>query len=284
MKRTFEISLPSFQIKDLLKPGFLLVVAGLAVSIGAVYWKLAIHPYFVVDKAILRAATVQMYAPESGKIESYSCEEGAQFHKGQFLLSLHNSLLFSQLKRAESEVSLCQQKIESEKQRLDGAMQQYLQIQSEIGLAEPLDSILSDIQEAQQLQSDLEHELISLQSERDAVQRKIDQLGLPAPFEGVVLRRYKDMGENAAAGETVLLVCDAKQRWIETEIPERLLNLVLHGTTAVVEFPSYPNQTWKSTVSWISPVVEEGKFKVRLVAENLPPQPGLSAKVKIRIR
>ena len=284
MKRTFEISLPSFHIKDLLKPGFLLIIAGLAVIVGSIYWKLMIHPYFVVDKAILRAATVQIYAPESGKIESYTCEEGAPFRKGQFLLSLHNGLLFSQLKSSESQIALCQQKIESEKERLDGAMQQYLQLQNEIGLAEPLDSILSDIQEAQQSQSDLEHELASLQLEKAAVQRKIDQLGLPAPFEGVVLRRYKEMGEMAVAGESILLVCDSKQRWIETEIPERFLSLVKNGTSAVVEFSSYPNQKWNSSVSWISPIVEDGKFRVRLVAENLPLQPGLSAKAKIRIR
>ncbi len=249
----------------------------LGVGLGAYWWK-AIRPFYTTQQAILQSATMQISAVESGKLEGYAFQEGDFFHQGQFLLSIQNGLLSGQLNNLESEIENAKLRIEEEKERLEQAMQSYIHAQPEV-----MDIFLSDVQEAQQNGADLEQELTILLSERDSLKKKIEGLSSPAPFEGIVLRQLKQAGEFATAGESVLLVCDAKQRWVEAEIPESLLTYVQIGSVATVEFLSYPGKKWSASISWISPIVENGKFKVKLVADHFPLQSGLSAKASIRI-
>jgi multidrug efflux pump subunit AcrA (membrane-fusion protein) len=64
---------------------------------------------------------------------------------------------------------------------------------------------------------------------------------------------------------------------------EAMLALIQPGLPARIEFLSLPGQKWNGQVSWVSPIVDAGKVKIRLTADQLPLRPGLSAKISVKV-
>lgn len=278
-RRTLQISIPRFEWKYLFSLPALAIGVCLLACAGGVYWWKAVRPYYVAERAVLQVPMLQIYTTQSGILESYPFEEGGRFLQGQYLLCQNNEVWSAEMREIDQDISIYKQQIHEEKERLDQCMQRYIQAQFD----PEVDSILAQVQNAQQNGVELERELTMLQNEKLAIEKKMEPLFYAAPFDGIVLRHLKQKGELIGPGEAVLQVCNAKERWIEAEVPELLLGSLQVGAPATVEFPSFPGRKWSGSVSWISPLVEEGKVRVKLQAENLPLHPGLSAKTSIRI-
>jgi multidrug resistance efflux pump len=280
-KRIIEISLPNIRIANFFKLPLLAAYLAVGLIGGMLYWWKEVRPYFKPEKAVLFAPTFQVFASEDGKLESYSFEEGALFHKGESLFSIGHGLLSSQLAQIESEIRSCITRRQNEKVRLEQTMELFMQTQGEVslGVSDPsaLEAVLNEVQQTQQAESDLEQELSFLNSEKTALSLKIEDHAMRAPFEGVILKKYKEMGEVTKVGEPIFLICNAKDRWIETAVPEGLLGSLRIGSLAKISFPSFPGKQWQGTLAWVSPTVDHGLIKVRVKAENLPLQPGLSS-------
>ncbi|HEY4254718.1 MAG TPA: efflux RND transporter periplasmic adaptor subunit [Chlamydiales bacterium] len=280
----FQIRVPSIPWKRLFSWPVLLTVVFLgALFSGYTYWAKKIRPFLHLEEAQLCIGNMQLYAPEGGRIVGRVWEEGEFFQRGQTLFSLDHEKSRSMQKEFDVRMGLSTENWEKEKENLEAVMQKYLHLQMEKAPQEFIDRILVDVQEAQQKIMQIEEETSLLEAEKIALESVRNQQSVLAPFDGMILRNFKQVGEMALSGEPILLILNSQSLWVETEIEEEKLSAVKVGLPATVEFKSFRSKKWAAHVSWISPIVEKGKIKVRLAGDNFPVNPGLSAQVSIKI-
>jgi RND family efflux transporter MFP subunit len=174
---------------------------------------------------------------------------------------------------------------------------------------DPLVSLRSDIQqltveslEQQRKKAEFDYKAAKalfeddVQSENDALTMEVEfkrvdnqlsmakadlrQRTLLAPFDGVVVRRFKDPGESIAESEPVLQVMRVDELKLLFHLEARLLPFITLGQKIPVSFPALPQvEGMAGTVHFIDPVVDarSGLFRVRLLLDNQKEQikPGL---------
>ena len=277
-KQTLQITIPKIDKKWLWSKPFLFGCLALFALGSITYWWKAVRPFYRTTEGILVVSAMQIYPTAEGRIE-FSLQEGQKFETGQSMFTMIDAHLAHQMAEIMRKITLCKDHFEKEKNRLDQLMQRYIQFQHSL----EVDAILMQVKEAQEKSSFLEEELQRLHVEKSAIQKKIDALQVLAPYDGVVLRHLKTNGERAETDKPVLVICNVKEKWVEIEIPENFLGRVRIGADALIEFSSFEGQKWRGSIAWISPLVEQGKIRMKLSAPALPLQPGLSAKASIQI-
>jgi multidrug resistance efflux pump len=280
----FQIRIPTFPWRKLFSLQILLPVLFFgAIFSGYTYWAKKVHPFLRLEKATLCASTAQLCTPDPGRIVGKSWEEGDFFRQGETLFALDHEKSHSMQKEFDVRMNLCNETLEKEKENLEAVMQQYLHLQMEKAPQEFIDKILMAVQESQQKIMQIEEDDSLLEAERIALQSVRNQQSMLAPFDGMVLKSFKQVGEMAAGGESVLSILNSRALWVETEVPEAKLSSLKVGLPATVEFTSFRGKKWAAHVSWVSPVVEKGLIKIRLTGDGFPINPGLSAQVSIKI-
>ena len=137
--------------------------------------------------------------------------------------------------------------------------------------------------------TDLHQQNILAQSEFDNAQAKFrvadaaateaeTMLGytkITAPFDGVVTRKYADVGDLASPGKPLLEMEDARDLRLEADVPEAVISHLALGDKLAVRLSSVTN-VLEGVVSEISPSADPNS-RTFLVKLDLPPAPGLRA-------
>jgi multidrug resistance efflux pump len=150
------------------------------------------------------------------------------------------------------------------------------------------------VEEAQLKVDAAQAKMSALQSDIEALDR--NQSASKAPFDGVILKRYKNETAFLNVGEIVYQLCDLEKVWIESVIPEKNLSSISLGTSARVYFTAYPGQEFLGQVSYIGPATrnkmdphidaeKEVVIPIRISLEKKEKlfKPGLSARVALQI-
>lgn len=110
-------------------------------------------------------------------------------------------------------------------------------------------------------------------------------LTLRAPMSGVVVEKAVLAGQKIMAGETLFRVADLRTVWVEGEIFERDLASIRPGVRVEVEFPAYPGEVHRGTLSYVYPTVDPATrtTRVRIALPNaaLRLRPGLYATIRL---
>ena len=221
------------------KNGLLALLVGL-LSFGAFHWWKNVHPFFKIENATLSVLTLEVHSEEAGQLAHSSLDEGDSFQAGQSLFSLDSNVSMKRLQEIDRKIGIYRQQIEQTKSKVDQAMEQYLYLQKELTLvgktSELLDQILEEAQKMQGHCFQIEKELFALQAERSEIEKAVSKRTFISDFEGVVLRRFKQMGDAVEAKEVVFLIANNQKRWVEAEIPEKMLTTVKIGSPGFIEF------------------------------------------------
>jgi len=99
-----------------------------------------------------------------------------------------------------------------------------------------------------------------LRSEVARIRARIDSAQLRSPITGIVVSRNLESaaGEHLVAGDPFAQVIDLKSAVVLIAIPERDASLLRPGEGAAVKLDSFPQRTWRSTVSVVSPQAQAG--------------------------
>src|SRR5581483_11725328 len=79
---------------------------------------------------------------------------------------------------------------------------------------------------------------------------------LRAPFEGVVLVRQAELGEVVSPGTPIVTLADLAHLWIRVYVPETDLGRVRWGQSVSVRTDTYPGNTYRGIVSFVSSEAE----------------------------
>ncbi|MBN2412053.1 efflux RND transporter periplasmic adaptor subunit [candidate division KSB1 bacterium] len=88
------------------------------------------------------------------------------------------------------------------------------------------------------------------------INRQLADTRILAPVSGTVVEKYMDQGELAGPGSPLFLIADLSKMWIKMYITEADFGRVKPGGAAWLETGLQPPQTFKGTITWISPKAE----------------------------
>jgi len=190
-------------------------------------------------------------AKVSGKIEQMLVVPGQNVKAGELLVQLDAREVQAQLDQAAA----VRQQAESDLKRATDLFQQRILSQSEY------DSAQSKFRVA------------------DAVATEAKTLlgytRVTAPFEGVITRKYADVGDLAAPGKSLLEMEDARDLRLEADVPEAVIGRLTLGDKLGVRVSGATNEL-PGVVSEIAPSADPNS-RTFLVKLDLPPTPGLRA-------
>jgi multidrug resistance efflux pump len=165
-----------------------------------------------------------------------------------------------------------------------------------LGEQENVQKHLDFLEESQRKSEEAERRAASLQKELESAELESKKGSYFAPFDGVILKRYKNEGEVCAIGERVFSLCDLDRLWVEAEVVEAEIHKIAVGTPAVVRINAYPNKKFTGKVCYIGsataaksdhlPWSDRGEtIPIKIALETKDPilKPGLSAKVDLKV-
>lgn len=260
------------------------------------YWQYLARSYVKIDVGYVDASTVRIPTAEPGTLLELFVKEGDLVEMGTALFSVENPLILEKQRKAQVGLLELRKELQVYKNQSEQAMQNYL---SDLGVRseKEVDLHLQAMQEAQIKAAQIEGQLQASQEELRLLQTQSGKSILRAPCKAVVIHLEKTIGDQVAAGESILTLFDISRPWIEAEVPEKLLHLLQVGQKASIYLTAYPGQTWDGSVSWIGPAtvskIKGSTFKadqeliavkISLPEKDFPVKPGLSAKVCIKVK
>jgi membrane fusion protein (multidrug efflux system) len=113
-----------------------------------------------------------------------------------------------------------------------------------------------------------------LRSEADRAHARLDSARLRSPIAGVVVtpNLQNVAGQHLEAGATFAQVLDINSAVVQIAISERDATLLSAGQLAAIKLDSYPQRTWRASVSVVSPEATAGDgertFTVEVPVQN----------------
>jgi multidrug efflux system membrane fusion protein len=112
----------------------------------------------------------------------------------------------------------------------------------------------------------------------------LDEKTIIAPFDGYVLRVYKERGETVARVEKIIELVNFSTLYAESYLDSKWLGSIRKGDIVQLDIPHLDDRSREATVENVDPVAEpaSGLFRVRVVLGNgdLSIPAGVPAKVK----
>ncbi len=115
-------------------------------------------------------------------------------------------------------------------------------------------------------------EMRSAQARIDLLKNKLDKHIILSPIDGIVIERYKSLGEYAMIGESLFTLAEKDSKYIEIELDERNLPRISRSQTVFISTEFYPENKIEGTIDYIAPSVDPNKgtvkVKVRLIGQE----------------
>jgi RND family efflux transporter MFP subunit len=187
----------------------------------------------------------------SGRIEKMLVVPGQNVKTGELLAQLEAREVQAQLDQARA----VRQQAESDLKRAADLFQQKILSQSEY------DSAQSKFRVA---------DAVAVEAET-----LLGYTRVIAPFDGVITRKYTDMGDLASPGKPLLEMEDDRNLRIEVDVPEAVIGRVALGDKLQVRVSGVTNEL-DGVIGEIAPSADSNS-RTFLVKLDLPPAPGLRA-------
>jgi membrane fusion protein (multidrug efflux system) len=180
-------------------------------AVGLLYWWFGVHPYVSTDDARVSATLVRV-APEGagGRVVELDAAEGDTVTAGEVLIRLDPATAQAELERATAQAALA---------RRDLARAQQLAAQRGVS-ARQLDQA-----RAAAAAADAGESLARL---------ALDRCVLRSPFDGVVVQKSTDVGNQLETGQTGVTVADLGHAWVAGNVEETEVGRLKPGQPATV--------------------------------------------------
>jgi len=213
------------------------------------------------DATVAGQHLVTIAAPMDGNVQTVYAHEGQRVNAGDLLGTLNDWQWRSDLAAAEAKYQ-----------------ESMLTMQNDLARGAPQAG-------ADRAQTEF------LRSEVARIRARIDSAQLRSPITGIVVTPNLEnaAGKHLAAGDSFAQVLDLKSAVVEVAIPERDASLLQAGQTAAVKLDSFPQRTWRSQVSVVSPQAQAGDgvrtFNAEVPVSNTDAvlRAGMSGRAKISI-
>ena len=245
------------------------------------------QPLVASVEPVTRATLAADFA---GVVLDRTFEEGQRVAKGQPLVSIDAEVMGARHAAAEAavrsaEAQLERARIEAANTAREAARQESLFRRNAAPEKEFLDARSAD-DRAQASIAVSEAEVAQRQAEAREMELMLAKASVASPLDGVVERRYAEIGQWLDSGDPVADVVQLDPLFVRVGVPERVVTSVKPGDTAEVMIPALGGRTFEGTVDQIVPVADPQSrtFPVRILLPNPDGEirPGFFARATLR--
>ncbi|MGI6119435.1 MAG: HlyD family secretion protein [Desulfosporosinus sp.] len=185
------------------------------------------------------------YAVTQAKANLAALEPGLKFEEDKLATN----------KKLYESGAISKQELDAQQTKVDTLKAQYQSVEASVNVAQAnLDQAYAGhtqpLIQAQKAAVD-----VTAQSVK-AAELTLSKLIIKSPAVGQVLYRHVEPGQVVNPGTTLVTILNPHNLWIKIYIPEAKLNQVKVGGMASVAVDSYPGQTFKAQIQYISPQAE----------------------------
>jgi len=198
------------------------------------------------EAVLLPARSVKLSLPVEATLREVRVKEGDFVKKGDVLAVLYSPAESLERDRAEKERELAAFELKvSDKLRADAI-----------------------VSEEQARQKEINHDVASIDALR--AHAVLADKTLIAPFDGCVLRIYKEPGETVARVEKIVEMVDYATLYAESYLESPWLGAIRRGSPARIVIPQLGERAQDAIVENVDPVADpaSGLFRVRLALDN----------------
>ena len=201
--------------------------------------------FFEISGPVAPVRGTDISAQESGPVVALPVEKGQPVGKGKMVIELDRIILKAEKEAAKAALAL-------ESYNLDKVRQLH-----EAGKVSRIELLTAESNHAQ------------AKSRADVLQERYGRAGISAPFAGVLVDRYVELGELVVPGQRVARLLDPYTLKLEAYLTDTQVQWVTVGEKATIKL----GQTWETAsgaVSWIGFEADRmtGKFKVEIEIPN----------------
>ncbi len=235
----------------------LLLTVAVGLLVGATFGIRWLHYYFThasTDDARVKGDLIAVSPTVQGKIHFLPIQEGDRVAKGQLIAQLREEdyqaqvdlaagvvkTIAAELTEAEAELALVQAKT---KEKTAKELVKENQVKLQVAQANAAETILKQ-QRVESLRGRLEEARAAL----TAAKLKREHTTVTSPIDGVVAKKVANIGEVIKVGQTIAVIVDLNNIWVEANLEETKLERVRLGQTVDVKVDAYPGTKFSGRV------------------------------------
>ena len=223
-----------------------------------------------------------------GRVQEIRVEEGDKVKKGQLLLVLEHNDLEAQLEsrkatmlRAKADIEEARADLDYKQARSDRAKR--LQNKNMSVSTEEMQQTTSAVEMASAHASALEATYTFQKSQVREAEIAVENMKITAPFDGTVIDRPADLGEQVTANQ-VLTLADLEHMDVETDIAENLLSRIVVGQPAEISVSAVPSKHYRGRLRQVIPTSDRARGTVKVKVEILEPDEHLFPELVATVR
>jgi len=226
----------------------------------------------------------------TGIISQVFVDQGDRVVKGQKLLTLDDADLRQQVDMAKAELSVAQAGVEMTVSQIKSAEATQKQAKSSFDrmtrlqpsgaisvdalekAREQLDVAEARLSQAQTAKIEAEKLVVKNEASLRFAEAQLSYTVVTAPFDGLIVKRYRDPGDTVVPGSLVLDLVSLNELWVSAWVDETMLDKLKVGQIAKIVFLSDPKTKLPGKVVRIAPQVdtETREMLVDVSVDNLP--------------
>jgi RND family efflux transporter MFP subunit len=230
----------------------------------------------------------------TGRLEWLGVLEGSRVKKDEIVARLENRDVSATLGQAEANVKLAQANLLQGEAELADAKSNWERskdlLQQKFIAASAFDSAVARYNKAKAAISAQRAGIAAAQANARAAQVAVDQTVIRAPFDGVILTKSANVGDNitpfSSAADTkgaVVTIADMETLEVEADVSESSLSKIRNDQPVEIQLDAFPELRLSGTVSRMVPTVDRSKatllVKIRFQDRDPRVLPDMSAKV-----
>ncbi|MGH0038522.1 MAG: efflux RND transporter periplasmic adaptor subunit [Myxococcota bacterium] len=226
---------------------------------------------------LLAKAEAQVAAQVRGEVTHVAVDEGGAAERGAVILEIDPER--RQLEADDAGARLVQAQAE-----LDEAAREAARIEKLHARGAASQSQLDEARTALRL---ARSRTVAAEAQLGLARRAVRDSSVAAPFEGLIARRYVNVGEFVSAGQKLFDLVALDPIEVEFHLPEADSARVAVGNEVSVRVAPYPDESFEAKVSVVSPTIDEATrtLRVKAIVPNADGRlrPGLFARADLGV-
>ena len=205
----------------------------------------SVAEFFEISGPVAPVRGTDLSAQESGPVVAIPVNKGEAVAKGKIILELARDILRAELTAAQAALAMQSYNVDKVRQL------------HEAGKVSRIELLTAESSHAQ------------AKSLVGVLQERYDRAGIRAPFDGVVVDRYVELGQLVNPGQRVARILDPYTLKLEAYLTDTQVQWVTVGEKATIQMGE-PRETAAGAVSWVGFEADRmtGKFKVEIEIPN----------------
>ena len=230
----------------------------------------------------------------TGRLEWLGVLEGSRVKKDEIIARLENRDVSATLGQAQANIKVAQANLEQGRAELQDAQQAFRRagelLAQKFIAAASYDTAQARYNKARAAIAAQRAGIAAAQANAQAAQVALDQTVIRAPFDGVILTKSANVGDNitpfssaADSKGAVVTIADMDTLEVEADVSESSLSKIKVDQPAEIQLDAFPELRLAGVVSRMVPTVDRSKatllVKVRFIDRDPRVLPDMSAKV-----